>query len=455
MTAPGWLGADRRALLRRIRPERAGGPIRPVPRTGPLPLSPAQQRLWFLDQLAPGTGLYNVTGGLWLRGPLDVEALRRAFRAVVNRHEVLGSVFRPDEAGRLVSVPADRAVAVTVTEVPGGRAEALRIAEELAAEPLDIVDGPVLRAALLRRGPQEHLLVLVIHHIVADGWALGVILQDLATAYTDPEGLPELDIQYADYAVWQRDRLASGTAGRQLAYWRGRLAGAQAPRMPTDRPWPQRPTYAGATLTRRMAPRVMAGLRSRAGRHRATPFMAAMAVYASVLSRWSGQTDLTLGAPASGRHRMEIAPLIGCFVNMLPIRLDLSGDPSFGETLDRVRQAVIEAQANGDVPFEEIVRDLRLERDPGGRVPLIRHIVQFDETLRPAPMAGLHLELQALGTGTSKFELFVDFEDGGDRGLECRAHYSTEVFDAETVERFMAELCRAAEAAADENRSLR
>ncbi|WP_344873137.1 condensation domain-containing protein, partial [Nonomuraea antimicrobica] len=236
MTAPGWLGGDRRALLRRLRPERAGGPIRPVPKTGPLPVSPAQQRLWFLDQLAPGTGLYNVPGGLWLRGPLDVEALRRAFRAVVGRHEVLGSAFRPDEAGRLVSVPAGLAAAVTVTEVPGGRAEALRIAEGLAVEPLDIVVGPVLRAALLRCGPQEHLLVLVIHHIVADGWALGVILQDLATAYTDPDGLPELDIQYADYAAWQRDRLASGTAERQLAYWRGRLAGARASRLPTDRP---------------------------------------------------------------------------------------------------------------------------------------------------------------------------------------------------------------------------
>ncbi|MFC7584433.1 condensation domain-containing protein [Nonomuraea antimicrobica] len=312
MTAPGWLGGDRRALLRRLRPERAGGPIRPVPKTGPLPVSPAQQRLWFLDQLAPGTGLYNVPGGLWLRGPLDVEALRRAFRAVVGRHEVLGSAFRPDEAGRLVSVPAGLAAAVTVTEVPGGRAEALRIAEGLAVEPLDIVVGPVLRAALLRCGPQEHLLVLVIHHIVADGWALGVILQDLATAYTDPDGLPELDIQYADYAAWQRDRLASGTAERQLAYWRGRLAGARASRLPTDRPWPRRPTYAGATLTRRMAPQVMAGLRSWAGRHRATPFMAATALYASALSRWSGQTDLTLGTlpPAGTGWRPPLGRLL-------------------------------------------------------------------------------------------------------------------------------------------------
>ncbi|GAA3708687.1 hypothetical protein GCM10022224_087720 [Nonomuraea antimicrobica] len=177
-------------------------------------------------------------------------------------------------------------------------------------------------------------------------------------------------------------------------------------------------------------------------------------MYASALSRWSGQTDLTLGTPSSGRHRVEAAPLVGCFVNMLPIRLDLSGDPAYGETLDRVRDAVIEAQANGDVPFEEIVKDLRLDRDPTGRVPLIRHIVQFDEALRPAPMAGLDLELQPLGTGTAKFELFVDFEDGGDRGLECRAHYSTEVLDAETVDRFVTELCRSAEAAADENRSL-
>ncbi|WP_225821749.1 condensation domain-containing protein [Streptomyces naphthomycinicus] len=452
-----WLSADRRALLERLLDAQGttAAPARILPRTpGPVvPLSFVQQRIWFLHRLMPDSPRYQIGGGLWLRGPLDVGALRRALEVVLDRHQVLRTTYRVDREGELAGHVGPVVSDMPLIEAGPGAREALDTARRLIGTPLDPTTGPVFRTTLLRVDEDLHLLVVVMHHIVSDGWSLDVLLRELTTAYTDPRLLPALAVQYSDYAAWQRERAASAPeagADPELAHWRRRLDGAEPLRVPTDRPWPSRPTSAGSTLTETVPAGAAAALLDLARRRRASPFAAAMAVSMAAFARLADQTDVVVAMMVGGRERDELAPLVGCFMNTVPVRVDLSGDPVFSEVLDRVNEAVGIARAHADVPFERLVEALRLGRESGGRTPLVHHLVQWEEPTVPVRLGDLEIEPVPLFTDTAKFDLSACFITTAGGAMTCRAEYSTELFDPGTVGRVLGAMRRVAEVAPED-----
>ncbi|WP_116248104.1 non-ribosomal peptide synthetase [Nocardiopsis sp. FIRDI 009] len=432
-----WMSDERRELLRELRRRRGmgDGDGRVRPRTAPeepVPLSPGQRRLWVLERLRPGSALYNVSGGARLRGPLDTAALRAALTGIVGRHEVLRSVFSQRADGEPVQrVLPPEAVDLPVSDVDG---DPLPAARELAAEPFDLEHGPVVRFHLLRVAEDDHALVVCLHHIVSDGWSLEILIAELVAAYEarTASAAPSLDIQYADYAVWQNERGDTPEVARQLDHWRDRLAGAPLTEIPTDRPRPAAPDFSGGSIVFTVPGR--SAIDRIVGRGGTTPFAVGLSAFAVVLSRWSRQEDLVVGVPVAGRQRPEAAPLIGFFVNTLPVRVDLSGDPTFGDLVRRIHDTMLDAHSNAEAPFERIVEAARTERDPGGRPSLVRHLFQVDESPRPLLTArGVDFELFALDTGTAKFDLEVNLEPLEGGGWEARVEYSTELYDAETA----------------------
>src|SRR6185436_10309618 len=384
-------------------PLEAGGraPIVREPRDRPLVLSFAQQRLWFLDQLEPGSPVYNLPAAIELTGRLDVPALAAAFGEVVRRHEAFRTTFSfvEGEPAQVVAEPA--AFALPLVDLqglprPGNvEAESRRLAAAEARRPFDLGDprgGLMLRATLLRQGAERHTILLTMHHVASDGWSLGVLVREIGALYAAfaagrPSPLPELPVQYADFAAWQRRHLSGERLAGELAWWRGRLAGMPpALDLPTDRPRQAVPSGRGAVQVFSIDREGRAGLTALSRRHGTTLFMTLLAGFAALLGRHAGQDDLAVGTPIAGRTRVEIEPLIGFFVNTLVLRADLSGDPGFGELLGRVREATLAAYAHQEVPFERLVEDLAPERDMG-RLPLVQ--VLF--SLQNAPSAPLQL----------------------------------------------------------------
>ncbi|HST58339.1 MAG TPA: condensation domain-containing protein, partial [Longimicrobium sp.] len=325
-------------------------PVMPVERTGPLPLSFAQERLWFLDRMEPGSTTYNIPVAWRLGGALDETALERSVSEIVRRHEALRTVFSEvDDAPVQVVVPFDGFV-VPVEDLSGlgeaGREAAVRQrAGEEARRPFDLAAGPLFRAVLLRLGGEDHVLLLSMHHVVSDGWSMGVLFRELSALYAAyREGrespLPELAVQYADYAVWQREQLEGEVLDRQLAYWRERLAGAPALlELPTDHPRPAVQTFRGAHEQVELSLELLERLQALGRSEGATLYMTLLAAFQVLLSRYSGSDDIVVGSPIAGRTRKETEELIGFFVNTLVLRTDLRGDPSFREVLGRVRGA--------------------------------------------------------------------------------------------------------------------
>ena len=422
-----------------------------------FPQSFAQQRLWFLDQMMPGTAVYNVPVAFRLTGALDVDALQRTLNEMVRRHEVLRTVLASLEGLPVQVVLPEMQIPLPLEDLshlpPGEReAEAERLTMEEARRTFDLSRGPLVRARLLRMGSQEHLLRVVMHHAVSDGWSLGVLFPEIGELYAAfaaglPSPLPELEVQYADFSVWQRDALRGPAMEREMAYWRPLLAGApDAVEIPTDRPRPVRPTYAGDGHRVDIPAAVTAGMAALARRESATTYMVLLAAFKALLSRWSGQTDLVIGAPMANRTRPEVEPLIGFFVNTLPLRTDLSGDPTFGELLARVRDVSLGAFGHQEVPLERLVEELAPGRDPA-RSPLFQ--VAF--VLQNAPWArlelgGVRMELEMLETGTSRFDLTFSLREA-DGGVRGRMEYSTELFDDDTMEGVHRDLVRLLEAA--------
>ena len=362
---------------------RAGEGCRPPaarsrrPREAPLPLSFAQERLWFLHQMEPEGAGYNMPWSGRLRGGLDAGALERALGELVRRHEALRTTFRPVEQGAVQVVhpaaPAHLPVLDLTGLAPQDREdEARRLAREDAERPFDLERGPLLRATLLRLADEEHVLLLTMHHIVSDGWSMGVLFRELFTLYESfsrglrarpASPLPPLAVQYADFAVWQRGWLQGEVLQRQLDWWRERLGGAPpALELPTDRPRPAVASSRGASLVFRLSADVTRGLRSLARREGATLYMVTHAALDLLLSRWSGQEDLVVGSPIAGRTQVGTEGLIGFFVNTLALRIDLSGDPSFRELLGRVRETALGAYAHQELPFERLVEEVAPER---------------------------------------------------------------------------------------------
>ena len=339
--------AGRVEALRAETPGDAGAPpLVPVPRDGsPLPLSFAQQRLWFIEQLEPGSTAYHMPSVLRLRGPLDARVLERALGEVVRRHEALRTTFGESEGVPFQVVHPAGAARLEVTDLsrlaPAEReAEARRLAREEAQRPFDLRAGPLFRTRLLRLGEEEHVLVLAMHHVVSDGWSMGVLFGELSALYEafargEASPLPELPVQYADFAVWQRAWLSGEVLERQIAWWRERLEGAPPLlELPTDRARPATQDPRAGRVFRALPPETAEGVRALARREGATLYMVLLAALDLLLARWSGQEDVVVGTPIANRTRRETEGLIGFFVNTLALRTDLSGNPSFRRCWD-------------------------------------------------------------------------------------------------------------------------
>ncbi|PYQ65418.1 MAG: hypothetical protein DMF53_05585 [Acidobacteria bacterium] len=450
------LSREQRALLfeqLRKRKEAAAGAPERIPRRPaavPPPASFAQERLWLIDRLQPGLAIYNMPLALRIAGEARPAVLRAVLGEIVRRHEVLRTTFREDD-GQPVQVIAPpgswELPLVDLAGLPAGVRDGLarRLAEEEGTRPFDLARGPLLRAALLRLAAAEHVLLLTMHHVVSDGWSMGVLVREVTQLYGAaasgmPSPLPELEIQYADFAVWQRGWLQGETLERQLAYWRQRLAGAPAALdLPADRPLPAVRTHAGAWLRLSFGARFQRALALLARQHEATPFMVLFAGFQTLLARLTGAGDLTVGTSIANRNRAEIEPLIGFFVNTLVLRSDLAGDPSFGDLLARVRKSTLEAYAHQDLPFERLVEALRPERHLA-MTPLFQ--VLFAVQNAPAgavDLPGLSLSPVPLTSLRALFDLELSFRECGDR-LEADLVYSTERFDPATARRLGAHL---------------
>jgi len=403
-------------------------------------LSFAQERLWFIDRLTPGSAAYIMPLALRLRGALDPVALEHAFAELTRRHETLRTTF-VEEAGRPMQVIAPPAAWRLPVE-DAEEDDVLRLAVQDASLPFDLGRGPLLRARLLRLGPAEHVLLLSLHHIVSDLWSMGVLVRDMATLYAGA-ALPPLPVQYADFAVWQRAWLQGAELERQITFWRDRLAGAPPELdLPTDRPRPATQSVRGASLPFSAAPGLAHALEELGRRQGATLFMTLLASLASVLARFAGQDDLVLGSPIASRQRPEVAGLIGMFVNTLALRVDLAGDPSFEGILGRVRETALDAFAHQDVPFEKLVEALQPRRDPS-RHPLFQVVLAMQNVPLGGlgGLGGLDIELPGLAlepleveSTTTKFDLTLSLHDGGG-DLTGRLEYAADLFDRATAGR--------------------
>ena len=410
-------------------------PITPVPRDCDLPLSFAQERLWFLDQLTPGSPAYNVPVAFAVRGPLAVPALERAFAEVVRRQEVLRTSF-PSHGAQPVQEIAPAAGWTLTVEEAADAAEVAATAAAEAVKPFDLAAGPILRTRLLRIAPEEHVLLLTVHHIAADLWGVAVLIREVAELYSGAV-LPELPVQYADFAVWQRDWLSGGEMERQLAFWRHELAGAPpALEMPTDRLRPPVESFRGASLPVALGMELSRDLRSLSRSRGVTPFMTMTAALAVLLSRWTGQDDIVLGAPIANRPAPELASLVGMFVNTLALRVQTGNVPTFEVLLAQVRRTALAAFEHQDLPFERLVEELKPRRDLS-RHPLFQAVLAFQNVrLGAMEVPGLTLEPLGQESATTKFDLtFTLFE--GEDGLAGQAEYATDLFDRTTVERLL------------------
>jgi amino acid adenylation domain-containing protein len=422
-------------------------PIEPAPRDGHPPLSFAQQRLWFLEQVDPGTPVYLMPAAVRLSGPLDADALERAVDAVVRRHEVLRTTFAvvDDHPVQVVApeltVPMPR---VDLSDLPPAEREEklLGWATSEARQPFDLERGPLLRLHLLRTGEEEHLLLLTLHHIVADGWSLGVLLREVAALYPalargESPSLPPLAVQYADFAVWQRQWLRGEELERQLAYWRRQLdGGLPALELPFARPRPEGPSHRGTFRKFEIDSHLAGELRELSQREGVTLFMTLMATFQTLLYRLSGQEEFTVGTGIANRNHPRTEDLIGFFVNTLVMRADLSGNPSFRDLAERVRTAALGAYAHQDLPFERLVEELRPGRELA-RSPLFQVMFLFQNTPMPSMRVGnLELTPVRLDLGTSHFDLTLELQEDGE-GMSGAVEYSTERFDAASIEAFI------------------
>jgi amino acid adenylation domain-containing protein len=424
-------------------------PIVPVPRDGRLPLSFAQERLWFLDRLEARALAYNEAAAFRLEGPLDTAAFRGALDEILLRHESLRTTF-PEVDGEAVQVIRPAAP----FEIPVVDLRALpedlhgeeihRLALSQALRPFSLAHGPLVRGLLMRLGENDHAVLFSFHHIVFDGWSVGVFVRELSALYRAriagvPASLPPLAIQYADFAAWQRGWLQGEVLERQVAWWRGQLTGAAVLELPTDRPRPILAQAPSGLLHPLLRPSLTEPLRAFSRDHGATLFMTLLAGFQALLHRHTGQTDISVGTPIANRNHGDVEKLIGFFVNMLVLRTDLSGDPGFGDLVDRVRQTALGAYDHQSVPFAKLVEELRPERD-------LRHTPLFQVSFQllnipqsPLELPGITLHPLSFAARSAKFDLDLALTDAADR-LSGVLDYNADLFDATTMERFLAHL---------------
>ncbi|HEU0076091.1 MAG TPA: amino acid adenylation domain-containing protein, partial [Longimicrobiaceae bacterium] len=422
-------------------------PVVPTGRAGPLPLSFAQERLWFIDRLESGSAVYNIPVAWRLGGELDVEALERALGEIVRRHETLRTTFAEVDGSPVQVIAPFGGFALPVEDLSDLSEAALRRrAREEAARPFDLAAGPLFRAALLRVGAEDHVLLLTMHHIVSDGWSMGVLFRELSALYAAyREGgespLAELPVQYADYAVWQREQLVGEVLDRQLAYWKERLAGApELLELPTDHPRPAVQTFRGAAVPMELSQELLERLQALGRSEGATLYMVLLGAFQVLLSKYSGSEDIVVGSPIAERTRGEVEGLIGFFVNTLVLRTDLSGDPSLRELLGRVRQVTLGAYEHQELSFEKLVAELQPERSLS-HSPLFQVMFTMNNTEGAAAdsLPGLIVTTMGSAGGSAKFDLTLALEATA-LGLRGELAYSTDLFERATIERMVAHL---------------
>ena len=411
------------------------------------PVSYGQERLWLLDRLEPGTPAYNLARAIRMRGSLDADAFRDSLQALVARHESLRTTFAEVDGRPMQIIKQAGPFELPIADLSGlseaaRSSEAQRVIGEEARRPFDLTRGPLFRAVLLRLQRDEHILLLLMHHIVTDGWSMSVLFKELARLYeavaaNRPSPLAELSMQYADFARWQRASLTDDALERQLAYWRAQLTGADfVLELTADRPRPPVRTARGA-VQHRVLPRELADRLRAVGRSaNATLFMTLLAACQTLLFRYTGMDDIVLGSPAAGRSRVELESLVGFFVNTLVLRTSLAGDPTFRELLGRVRDVALEAYEHQEVPFERLVSALNIPRNLS-HTPVFQVMFILQNIPKQTfELPGLTLEELDIDPGTAKFDLTVEMAELDD-GLWCSCEYSTDIFDQATVTRLL------------------
>lgn len=424
---------ERARVLARLRGEERDAPRR-RPAGEPAVASFLQEQLWFLDRLVGGEPVYNVPFSFRLRGRLDTAALLDAIQEVIARHDVLRTRLLV-EGGRLVQAPGP-VPRPSVFEASDAGAARCRV-DDLARTRFDLDAGPPLRVELLRLGDDDHRLVWVAHHVAIDGWSVGLLVDELRALYLG-RPLPRPGVQYADFACWQRDRLSGAGLDALLDHWRGRLSGAGFPGLPADQPRPAVQTFTGGIERFQLGAGLVSSLREMAGRHRATLFAALLAAYQALAASWAGTTDAVVGVPIAGRPTAQLQSLVGPLSNTVPIRVDVSGDPSFRAVLARVSDALLDAAAHHEVPLGRLVAALGAGGDIS-RNPLFGLVFNMDtlpigtgDQFAPgvAVTAGGH------PNGTVRMDLELTFEQSPRGGLDGRLEYNVDLYRPATVRRF-------------------
>ncbi len=411
-----------------------------------LPLSFAQERLWLLDQLEPGNTAYLIRDDQRLYGLLNLQALDRALRALVLRHETLRTTFHLQGDQLYQAIHPATSFNLPVIDLRGlASSERETVAQQLvdqeAGQPTHLERGPLLRVSLLRLDSEEYLLLLTMHHIISDGWSVRIFERELMLLYRSfadqqPAELAPLPIQYADFASWQRQWLSGALLDQQLAYWKHQLADAAPLELPTDHPRPPVQTFRGAYLPIQFPLALQNELHALCQREGVTPFMVLLASFQLLLSRYSGQSDISIGIPIANRTRTELELLIGFFVNTLVMRTDLSGNPTFQALLQRVREVALGAYAHQDVPFEHLVEVLHPIRDVS-RSPLFQVMFSLQNYLHAdAEVEGLSFSALETRQINAKFDLSMTTVNDG-HSLQCSLEYNTDLFQASTISRLL------------------
>jgi amino acid adenylation domain-containing protein len=443
------LSAAKKALLQARLRQSASQAAEAIPRRNQkeAPLSFAQRRLWFLDQFSPGSCAYNVPRVFRLSGHLEVAALQQALDSLVERHEILRTVFKMAQVEPVQVVQEPSAVVLEITDLTGleGEDQRTRVGNVVMDEvkrPFNLSSDLMLRAKLLRLAANEHVLVVMSHHITSDGWSKGVMFRELAAFYNaavskTPAVLSALPIQYSDFAAWQEQWVKGVRLQKQAAYWKKQLEGAPALlELPTDFPRPAVQGFEGVTESCFFPGKLLADLKALSQREGATLFMTLFASFQVMLTRYSGQEDIVVGTPIAGRVRAEIEPLIGDFVNMLAVRTDLSLNPGFRELLQQVKKVALDAYDNQDLPFEMLVEELERGRDMS-RAPVFQTIFILETAPPPPPpMKGLTLEILDFDTPTAKNDLILILAEDA-AGLKVKLEYRTDLFSKTTIDRFL------------------
>jgi hypothetical protein len=441
------LSAERRQLLELLlKPEMAAGSSLAIPRrksSTSVPLSFAQQRIWFLNQMDPRGSAYNTPAAVRLSGRLNAAAMERTLSEIVRRHEVLRTTFtmvagQPGQA--IHEAEPMRLPLIDLTGLPEARREleAQNLAQAEAGKPFDLERGPLVRATLVWLAETEYVLLFTMHHIVSDGWSMGVLIREVATLYEAfakdrPSPLPELPIQFGDFALWEREWLGGETLKKQLAYWKQQLEGKSPTlELPTDRPRLTAASHKGASKSFVLPENLSASLKALCRCHNVTLFVMLLAAFNALLHLYTGQEDILVGSPIANRNRAETEGLIGCFINTLVMRTDLSGNPSFGELLDRVRETVLGAFANQDVPFERVVAELRPERTRNHQRFFRVWFVLHNAPMQALELPGLRLSNFKIERGTAQFDLAMSVMEAAGQ-IVGTLNYNTDLFDAETI----------------------